>query len=216
MAAEAGSEARTVLDPALAKELLRRQEELQAEARDVLAALDLEPALAKAGRVERMGSFVTGLMVWRDLDLNVICPSLALDRALDAMRPSYAHPRVHSVQFKNERGPFNTYAGPEDDRYYFKLFYRAAAGDDWKLDVSFWLADPSREERLPLAVLLDRLTDETRLAILWIKSIWWRLPTYRMQVSSVDIYDAVLDAGVCTPDHFDAYLRERGKPGREG
>jgi hypothetical protein len=57
-----------------------------------------------------------------------------------------------------------------------------------------------------------RLTDETRLAILWIKDAWHRLPSYRTSVLSIDIYDAVLEHGVRTPGAFARYLGERGKP----
>ena len=35
------------------------------------------------------------------------------------------------------------------------------------------------------------------------------------EVSGYEVYDAVLGHGVRTPEGFDAYLRERGLPGRE-
>jgi hypothetical protein len=56
-----------------------------------------------------------------------------------------------------------------------------------------------------------RLTDETRLAILWIKDVWHRRPTYPYEVGGVDVYDAVLEHGVRTPDEFAAHLRARGR-----
>lgn len=63
--------------------------------------------------------------------------------------------------------------------------------------------------------LLERcareLTPETRLAILRIKDIWHRHPTYRHTVLGVDVYTAVLNHGVRSPDAFAAYLHERGK-----
>jgi len=40
------------------------------------------------------------------------------------------------------------------------------------------------------------------------------LPTYPYEVGGTDIYDAVLEYGVRTPDEFDAYLRKRGLPAR--
>jgi hypothetical protein len=60
------------------------------------------------------------------------------------------------------------------------------------------------------------LTDEARLVILRLKHIWFGFPAYRDTVLSTDIYDAVLAHGVRTPEEFDAYLRERGKPARSG
>jgi hypothetical protein len=59
--------------------------------------------------------------------------------------------------------------------------------------------------------LRGRLTDETRLAILWIKDVWHRLPAYPEAVSRVDVH-AVLAHGVRTPEEFAASLRQRGLP----
>jgi hypothetical protein len=58
------------------------------------------------------------------------------------------------------------------------------------------------------------LPRETRITILWIKDVWHQLPMYPYQVGGTDIYDAVLQHGVRTPDEFDAYLRQRGMPTR--
>jgi hypothetical protein len=55
-------------------------------------------------------------------------------------------------------------------------------------------------------------TNETKLAILWIKDVWSHLPTYPYQVGGTDIYDAVLEHRVRTPEQFRVYLLERGMP----
>jgi hypothetical protein len=48
--------------------------------------------------------------------------------------------------------------------------------------------------------LRRQLTPETRLAILWVKDVWHQLHSYPDQVSEMDIYDAVLEHGVRTPE----------------
>ena len=48
--------------------------------------------------------------------------------------------------------------------------------------------------------LRRQLTPETRLAILWIKDVWHQLHSDPDQVSGMDIYDAVLEHGVRTPE----------------
>ncbi len=58
------------------------------------------------------------------------------------------------------------------------------------------------------------LDDLKLLNLLRLKDVWYRLPTYRNQVYSVDIYHAVLAQDVRTPAEFDEYLVERGKPAR--
>jgi hypothetical protein len=54
-----------MLIPAGDQELLERQEALQAEAGRVLAELDLSGLFADVGPVLLVGSYLSGLMVWR-------------------------------------------------------------------------------------------------------------------------------------------------------
>jgi hypothetical protein len=201
------------LDTAYVEQLLRRQDVLQAEASRVIADLDLMSLLARAGRAEQVGSLVSGLMVWRDIDIGAVSPGLSVDRAWDVMRPIVARPAVTRVSYANESGHLNTSGRPYDDRHYFVIHYETAAHDDWKIDITFWLTDGPREQRAR-ALALRRLARETRVCILWLKDVWHRLPTYPYEVGGADIYDAVLEHGVRTPDEFDAYLRERSMPAR--
>jgi len=202
------------LSPDRAAALLRQQEELQAQARAVLADLRLMDAVAQVGMPVHIGSSVLGLMVWRDIDVTVVSPGLSAARAFQIMQPVVTHPRVAQARYVNETRPLNDTKPPHDERYYFAAFYRAEPTTDWKIDVSFWTSAAPRHEPAYMEATSHKLTDETRLAILWIKDIWHRLPAYRTEVVSMDIYDAVLDHGVHTPAEFDAYLRERGKPPR--
>jgi hypothetical protein len=54
--------------------------------------------------------------------------------------------------------------------------------------------------------LVDRLTAESRDAILQIKAKYWNDPRYRGTVTSAMIYEAVLDSGVRTVAEFETYL----------
>jgi hypothetical protein len=194
-----------------AAELLARQEALQVEAARVLADLGLFALLSALGQPVQVGSVALGLLVWRDIDVTVLGPELDAARAYVALQPLVSHPRVRQVQFRNDTGHWN-----EDptlpDGLYWGVQYRTTAGDDWKLDI-WLLREGTRQPDLDhVASIPPRLTPEKRLAILQIKDIWHRLPTYRGQVRSYDIYDAVLEHDVRTLEEFRAYLRERGKP----
>ena len=202
----------TSLDPASAAELLRRADLLQAEAAEVIADLDLPALLGRVGHVEHVGSSVSGLMVWRDIDFAVRCRDLTPGRAWDALRPLLTQPRLLRLDYRNEARERSPTGQAADQRYYFVTYVETAAGDEWKIDLSLWLSDAPRPHLAQLADLRRRLTDETRLAILWIKNVWCRLPTYPEEVSGVDVYDAVLERGVRTPDEFAAYLRQRVLP----
>jgi hypothetical protein len=52
-------------------DLERRQGRLQAEAEQLLADLDLAALLAHIGPIRMAGSFVSGLMTWREVDVGV-------------------------------------------------------------------------------------------------------------------------------------------------
>jgi hypothetical protein len=60
------------------------------------------------------------------------------------------------------------------------------------------------------------ITDEQRLAVLRIKDVWHRLPSYPDQVSGWEIYTAVLRDGVRTPEQFERWLTANGFPGSDG
>jgi hypothetical protein len=63
------------MSPASDEDLLARQSALQDEARRVLAELDLATLAADVGPLLVTGSFVSGLMSWRELDVMVLAGS---------------------------------------------------------------------------------------------------------------------------------------------
>lgn len=176
--------------------------------------------LNRAGHVRLIGSVVTALMVWRDIDVQVVAPGLQARRAWAVIAPLAAHPRVDGVRYCNQAGPRSFAGDARTSRFYVQVSYRTRAGGVWKLDVSFWRAADRREEAVTYqAALVRQLDPEARLAILWIKSLWVERPerrdvAYGREVASIDIYDAVLEHAVRTPEAFDAYLTARGKPTR--
>jgi hypothetical protein len=191
-----------------AEQLLQRQQALQEEARTVLEKLDLITMLRAAGTLRVMGSFAAGLMVWRDLDLSVSSHGLSIERAYEIMRPLFIHPRVKQIRYLHQSGEFKE--NGLDERHFFMVYYDLH-GHEWKLDISFWLAEGIRPE--PLQDFLEQqLTPDARLTILQIKDAWYQHPAYRIRVSSTDIYDAVLHHAVRTLTEFDQYLVQRGKP----
>ena len=202
------------LDPTHAAELLRHAEQLQTEAAAVIEELDLLAMLGQVGHAELVGSAASGLMVWRDIDVGARCQDLNPARAWDALRPLVTNPQLMRLDYRNEIGERSPSDRPSDQRYSFVAYYqpRATEENEWRIDISLWLSAAPRNQLAQLAELRRRLTDETRLAILWIKDVWHRQPTYPYEVGGVDVYDAVLEHGVRTPDEFAAHLRARGRP----
>lgn len=200
-----------ILHPAQAAELLSHQEALQAEAQAVLTELNVVKLLNTVGSLRQIGSSALGLMVWRDIDLAVSSPSLNIEHAHEIMRPLYMHPQVKQVRYFNESSFFNPSGLQINERYFFVVFYETPERPEWKIDISFWLDAGIHPEPVHDAIE-QQLTAETRLAILWIKDVWYQLPTYRNGVYSTDIYDAVLQHDVRTPSEFERYLAQRDKP----
>lgn len=193
-------------------ELLVRQVELQAEGREILDRLQVLPLIGRLGDPVIVGSFALGLMVWRDIDIEIYCRELSPDVIFEALRPLASVPGIHKLNFRDWSGPR---ADPEvPDGYYWGVGYTSPSGADWKLDL--WFVVENTTHRMGgelLASTPPKLTLEARRAILHLKSLWFEHPSYRKGIYSVDIYDAVLEHGITTPEQFERYLRERGKLG---
>src|SRR5215213_10091434 len=124
------------LDPTSATELLHRADLLQAEATQVIAELDLMALLGRVGYVEQLGSSVTGLMVWRDIDFVARCRDLTPGRAWDVLRPLLNQPGLMRLNYRNEAGERSPTGRAADQRLYFVTYYETAAGNEWKIDLS--------------------------------------------------------------------------------
>ena len=196
----------------LVGDLLRRQAALQAEARAVEADLHVAELLGPIGEVNHVGSAALGLMVWRDLDLTVVCAKLALEPVTAVSARLAAHPRVNTITFRNDSEHWKTNPNYPDGLY-LGVGYRSPTNADWKLDI--WFVDePERQPDLAhMRWMPQKLTPETRTSILLIKSAWASRPEYGKSVKSFDIYQAVLEDGVQTLEAFDEWLDQRRASG---
>lgn len=96
------------LDSGTADELLARQAALQRQAGKIIADLDLVNLLTIVGQPMLLGSAMTGLMVWQDIDVIVLCPRLDPGSILGRRSPALtSHPCVKKLRWSNVRGPFN-------------------------------------------------------------------------------------------------------------
>jgi hypothetical protein len=190
-------------------DLLERQAALQREADGVAQDLELDARLGGMGDPVRVGSSALGLMVWRDLDVTVACPSLDLPGVAQVGAGLAAHPRVSKVVFLNSTGSWNIRPAAYPDRLYLGLSYRSADGQDWELDI--WFVDePERQSSfLHVRTIPPQLDRATRLVILRIKAAWVFRPEYGRSVRSYDIYKAVLRGGVRDVRGFDDWLASR-------
>jgi hypothetical protein len=189
------------------EELLDRQASLQAEASLLLDDLDLANRLHPAGPLLFAGSYVSGLMCWRDLDVMAcVGPSFTprdVLRLLDALVDVTG---LVGFAFHDQRVPRSPAGEVRDERYHLPLTVERDSGS-WRVDLTLWLNDPHENIACWHDTLRESITDEQRLAILRIKDVGHRLPSYPDEVGGMEIYAAVLEHGARTPDQFGAWLR---------
>jgi hypothetical protein len=183
-----------------AADLLERQARLQVEADAVVDDLGLTAILDSIGRPVRTGSSALGLMVVRDIDITTLCPELDPLALFGLVAPLAAHPRVRQLGFRNDTGVWNTDPSYPDG-FYWAVSYVGEGGAAWNIDLWFLREGTTQFDLEHLKDLPQRLTPEARLAILRIKTVAAETPSAR-RVPSYEIYEAVLDHGIRTPEEF--------------
>jgi hypothetical protein len=178
----------------LGMDLFARAEALQAEAQDVLALLDLPTAFAPFGPPRLIGSALSGLMAWRDLDVMFTAPAATATQVLAGLATIARRPGLLAADFRDERADRRPTPRPTDERFYAVLRYEGPRGL-WKVDLTFWLHAVARPH-VSAAVHLQGITSEQKLAILQLKDT---TPGYPDEIGGSDIYPAVLEHGIRTP-----------------
>lgn len=183
-------------------DILSQQDELQREARGVIEKLKLADFLGKFGQVKIVGSVALGLMTWRDVDIEVVCVNVKNDDLLKTAKYLLGQSGVLQITLEDhikridDNKPKGLYAGAK---------YQESNAQVWKIDV--WFKNQVADDEW----IMSKLTDETRLVILAIKSRIDSDPTYRRSVFSTDIYKAVLERNVRDLKEFKNYLKESGR-----
>jgi len=200
------------MSPASDEELLARQSALQQEAREVLAELELAALVADIGPLIATGSFVSGLMCWREVDVMVaVGEGFSPQDVLRLLTRIVERTGATAMEYYDERGPRCVTGQVRDERYHVP-FTVDRAGSCWRIDLTLWLHDPHRNVTEWHEQLRERITAEQRCAVLRIKDVWHRRPEYPDQVGGLDIYTAVIDDGVRTPGQFATWLASHRLP----
>ncbi|HXH20811.1 MAG TPA: hypothetical protein VNN10_02190 [Dehalococcoidia bacterium] len=187
-----------------ASELEDTARALRAECGRLLAQTRLLDLLGRYGRPKVTGSYALDLMVWRDLDVELLVENLDVSRFFELGREIAASLRPARMSFRDER-LLNTDGLPLG--LYWGIHLPAESG--WKIDL--WAMERAEMDRRSpyVAWVQAGLSPETRAAILSIKNAVWTDPLYRSAYSSKDIYDAVLAEGVKDLDGFRNSIRAR-------
>jgi len=190
------------------EQLINRQSWLQASARQLLEELRVLSILEPAGTVRAVGSLELGLMVWPDIDLEIVTsgPPEA-EAVLDILRDLVVVSGVQKINYADHRQspgdgiPRGVYLGPD-------IEYR---GVQWQVDLWFVDADQAATRKRLADSFRKALDDHSRRTILEIKQVAAASDKYHRGISSVDIYRAVLEEKAESVDDFVAYLARSGR-----
>lgn len=193
-------------------ELWARQTALQDQAAAILADLDLASIVSDIGPMLLGGSYVSGLMCWPDLDIMVLAGAgFSPQDVLRLLQRIIDRPGVIGFDYRDERGPRSPTGTVRDERYHVVIAL-VRNGQPWRIDLTLWLNDPHVNVTAWHESLRDTVTPDQRSAILRIKDVWHRLPSYPDRVGGLQIYHAVLEDDVRTPQQFAAWLATHGYP----
>ena len=178
----------------------------------MLEELDLGRRFGDVGPVLVVGSYLSGLMCWRDLDVCLLAgEGFAPSDVLELLKRVVELPGFAGFSYRDERGERCPSGDARDERYHVPFDLDIGQGR-WRIDLSIWLRDLHGHVADWNLRLRDTITDAQRLAVLAIKDVWHRLPSYPDEVSGWEIYTAVLEDGVRTPEQFARWLAGHGFP----
>lgn len=192
------------------EELLEQAAALRGEAGSLLHQEGLLALLRSYGPAGVIGSYALDLMTWPDLDLSVRLPheldvptffaiGSRIVTTFQVAKMSYSNHFVRTdVPF--DRGLF----------WGIRLLYR---GRTWKLDLWGYGEEDYRASGERFERLRRRLEQADRMAILRIKDVMCREENYRREVSSLQIYEAVLEDRVETVEGFRGWLARQAQAG---
>lgn len=179
-------------------DLLAQSKEQKAQAKKLLTESQLIQQLQQFGDVGYSGSYAYNLMLNPDIDLHLVLKEYSKDTAS----------KVLNTLMEQDWWNSYTFADWTQDRFrlpqwqwlpkgYYLNVRADFGGARWKVDI--WLLDKDRYKGDYLAEKMSKVTEDERLAILRIKEA---RESKRVNTGSYDIYSAVIDSGIRTPEDF--------------
>jgi len=146
-------------------------------------------------------------MTWRDIDIDLeIEGDLKEEDFWDTAKYLLALEKVTLITLVDNRQLIEKYRPPS---MYIGGRYHAVDESKWKIDIRF-VSEQHAIAQKYINTISSKLTEDRRKAILRIKNVVAQDPRYRKEISSVDIYEAVIDNGVIDFDGFKEQLLESG------
>lgn len=143
-------------------------------------------------------------MAWEDIDIVVKCEP-DYDHFLDVVNLLFKEEKVYSLNIQDFRKSIHP---DRPQGIYCGVQYLKREDVFWKIDI--WFLPQSSSEDVVKEVR-NKLNDDTREIILTIKNEMREKTKHGKEVSGMDVYKAVLDAGVKNLEEFKEYLKKQGR-----
>ncbi len=187
-------------------ELEKQNSVIVSEANKILYDYGLLAILGKYGNPVPTGSYVLGLMTWRDLDIYIEANEITESRFFQLGGEVALRLKPQRMHYRNE------FLGKTADLpvglYWGVYVSGLVTPEEWKIDL--WAIDA--EQRKSVQKEFDKLRasigDERRLVILEIKNHFYKHPEYRRGFGSVDIYHAVIEEDIRSVREFAKWLEK--------
>lgn len=185
--------------------LLQKAQQLKSDARQILSDLGMNKFFSIYGEVKLVGSITYRLMNWEDLDIDLVTKvfptnELFWNTAKFLMRDE----KTKSLMLVDNRTGLKEVNRPKSIYLGVKYVYKDTV--EWKIDIR--LLEQKEVQDLPdWMESLDKLNHNQKLAILAIKDKLKTNPNYHNSISSVDVYDAVVNQGVDSYEAFTKWLK---------
>lgn len=188
-------------------DLILQQNKLQKEGNEVLEKLQLLKFLSKFSEPVIVGSLTTGLMTWRDIDIELIDESESFQNLFNTVGYLFEINNIKNIQLNNNINGRIRAENP--DGLYLGFQYQGE--EPWKIDIWFIHNKGKHSGKDDLEWFNNNIDNEKRKSILIIKNQMAVHPKYRKTIFSTDIYDAVLKENIKDYDGFIEYLKNQGK-----
>ena len=190
------------------EDLILQQNKLQKEGNEVLEKLQFLSFLSKYGEPIITGSLATGLMTWRDIDIELVDKNKSYQNLFDTVSYLFEIENIKNIQLNNNIGGRIRIENPDGLYLGFQYQYEQEL---WKIDVWFIHNEKKHSGKDDVLYFKNNIDEEKRKSILIIKNQMATHPKYRKTIFSTDIYDAVLKEGVESYEGFFEYLKKIGK-----
>ena len=190
--------------------ILEKQEKFQNEARILLNEIGLIGFLSTIGEVKIVGSFALGLMTRTDVDIDVGVSEIKDSDYFNTITHLFKNQKVKKLILADNRFLSKDLVVRGIPKSLYLGVYVENNKTLWNIDIRFVLLGDLRADKYTEKIK-SKLNDTIKEKILRIKAIICLNPHYlSKEVSSVDIYSAVLDKNVQDIEGFKIYLANKG------